>query len=432
MTTSSTAHTIHGSAEELDRAARFIGGGVASGLRRALQPQPLSFDHGSGSHLTDVDGNDYIDYVLGWGPAILGHNHPAVTQAVQHQLHKGQVFGAIHTGERRAAERLLDCLPAFERVLFSNTGTEAVQGALRLARAATGKNLVVKCAGAYHGWHDTMLLSYHGHPGGHRPVANSLGQNPRSLDDVLVIEFNDPATLSDVFSRHGQDIAAVIIDPIMSNGGVIAPTAEFLHALREECNQAGALLIFDEVITGFRIALGGAVELYGVVPDLAIYAKAMGNGFPISAIAGRADVIDLVTKGVVHAGTYNGNAAATAATIATLDTLAEPGTYDTLRATAKTLATGLQEIFRGQGINVNVHHLGPIVQLLFADTNPTTADRFDSTDWSTWDRWTRALSAHGLFLLPHGRLFLSAAHTPADIQATLQAFKAINLEEPTP
>ena len=416
---------IRGSVDALARAERLIGGGVASGLRQALEPQPVSFDYGHGSHLIDVDGNDYIDYVLGWGPAILGHTHPVVTEAVEQQIRRGQAFGGIHPGERLAAARLLSCVPQFARVLFSNTGTEAVQVALRLARAATGRNLIVKCAGAYHGWHDTMLLSYHQHPGGHRPVTNTLGQNARVLDDVLVIDFNDTDSVRSVFTNYGQDIAAVIIDPILSNSGATEPDPAFLALLREQCDSTGALLIYDEVITGFRIALGGAVELYGVVPDLAIYAKAMANGFPISAIAGQPEVIDLVTQGVVHAGTYNGNAIATAATAATLDVLARRGTYEELWAKGKALSDGLQSIFKTCRVDVESHHLGPIVQVLFGKTHPISARGFDETDWTLWNKWSRALSEEGLFLLPHGRLFLSTAHTIEDIQRTIEAFERV-------
>ncbi|TFD29118.1 aspartate aminotransferase family protein [Cryobacterium sp. TMT2-23] len=418
-------HRIRGSVDALNRAEVLISGGVTSGLRRALEPQALSFESGHGSHLKDVDGNEYIDYVLGWGPAILGHTHPAVTEAVEIQVRKGQVFGAIHPGERLAAERLLACVPQFSRVLFSNTGTEAVQVALRLARAATGRNLIVKCAGAYHGWHDTMLLSYHQHTGGHRAVSNTLGQNPRALDDVLVIDFNDVESVQSVFRQYGQDIAAVIIDPVLSNGGLIEPDPAFLTLLREQCDRTGALLIYDEVITGFRIALGGAVELYGVVPDLAIYAKAMANGFPISAVAGQPEVIDLVTQGVVHAGTYNGNAIATAATAVTLEFLALPGTYELLWAHAQALAKGLQNVFDVHGVDAQAHHLGPIVQILFGKTHPISPRDFDETDWTLWNQWSRSLSPEGLFLLPHGRMFLSTAHTAEDIQRTIKAFEGV-------
>ncbi|PRY08938.1 glutamate-1-semialdehyde 2,1-aminomutase [Kineococcus rhizosphaerae] len=412
--------------QHLERARASIGGGVTSGLRSVLQPQPLSFTSGRGSRLFDVDGNEYVDYVLGWGPVILGHAHPAVTDAVTAQVPRGQLFGGIHPGERIAAEKLLSAVPAFERVLWSNTGTEAIQVAIRLARAATGRNLIVKTSGAYHGWHDSVLLSYRGHRGGHEPVLATRGQNPRSVDDVRVVEFNDREDLAEFFGAHGQEVAAVLLDPVLSNTGVIAPDPDYLRDLRSTCDAHGALLVFDEVITGFRVALGGAVELYGTIPDLAVYAKALGNGFSVAAVAGRADVVDLVEQGCAHSGTYNGNALAMAAVSATLTELSRPGVHEQLWQTAGTLAEGLRRTFRDRRVRAHVHHLGPIVQVLPGVTDAVSPREFEGLDWSVWDRWSRRLSQAGLFLLPNGRMFLSTAHSSADIDVTLNAFGALD------
>ncbi|WP_434080493.1 aspartate aminotransferase family protein [Sanguibacter sp. Z1732] len=305
-----------------ERTKGSLAGGVSTGLRAAMKPHPLFFEGGSGPRLTDLDGHSYLDYVLGWGPVILGHGHPGLTEAVQRQLPLGATYGSGHLLEAEVAEKVLERIPGTERVLWSNTGSEATQVALRLARGVTGRQRFIKFGGHYHGWSDSMLIGYR--PGTDGTLGlGSQGQNPNALNDLHLVEWGDLATATELAQSSEADIAAIILEPVMANSGVLEPPAGFLEGLRELCDATGAVLIFDEVITGFRIDTGGAVTRYGVRPDLVVLAKAIAGGYPLAAVAGRAEIIDRTTSGIVHAGTYNGNPVVLAAGGATLDALAE-------------------------------------------------------------------------------------------------------------
>lgn len=411
------------------RTVRSLGGGVSTGLRASMQPHPIFFDRGEGSRLWDVDGNCYLDYVLAWGPTILGHSHPALTAAVAEQLARGHAYGSGHRLEYQVAEQIVATTGA-ERVLFSNTGSEAVQVALRLARAHTERRRFVKCAGSYHGWADPALISYRTFGADGSPSLESRGQNPAVLDDVVVVDFNDLDAMQRVLSDPDNDVAAVLLEPVQCNTGVIPPAAGYLSAVRELCDRTGTLLVFDEVITGYRIAYGGAAERYQVQPDIAVYAKAIAGGFPLSAVAGRADIIDTVMHGTVHAGTYNGNPIVLAAAAATLEELAKPDVYERFESLTSQLVSGVAESLQRTGVRGAVRHVGPVVQIALGIDEINDHREALAADHTLWNRLTVAMLRRGVFLLPGGRLYLSTAHTIDDIQQTVAAFDAALAELP--
>ena len=410
------------SAAAWQRARRSLGAGVSTGLRASMKPHPLFFASGAGSRMTDLDGNTYLDYVLGWGPVILGHGHPALTEAVTGRVPTGATFGAGHPLEYLAAEAVVAAIPGAERVLWSNTGSEATQVALRLARAATGRNRYVKMVGHYHGWSDTFLLGYRPDGQGRMDGPGTLGQRRGAADDVSLVPFGDLDAATAAVSADGADIAAVFVEPVLCNSGVIAPPPGYLEGLRRLCDRTGALLIFDEVITGFRIAFGGAVQRYGVRPDLVVLAKALAGGYPLSAIAGRGDLIDTVASGVVHAGTYNGNPIVLAACLATVTTLTRDGVYEAFEARGTQLADGFRAAATSHGVPGWVNQVGPVVQCAFGAGRGGTFEDFLAADQEFYDRLLVNLLRRNIFALPGGRWYLSTAHSSADIDATVAAF----------
>lgn len=403
------------------RTRRSLAGGVSTGLRAQMPPHPLSFDHGSGARLTDVDGNEYTDYVLGWGPLFLGHSHPEVTAAVAAQLSRGQAYGSGHRGEYEAAERVLEAVPAAERVLWSNTGTEANQSAFRLARAYTGRQRILKFTGNYHGWQDNVLVSYRGDGAlsSPSPGVGTRGQSHAAMRDVIVAPWLDVEAAASLIAEH--DVAAVILEPVLANTGVLAADVASLRALRELCTRTGTVLIFDEVITGFRLALGGAREHFGVIPDLSVYAKSIASGFSLAALAGRADIIDQVEHGVVHAGTYNGNPIVLSAAVATIDVLARDRPYERLATLAETLAAGAREVFARYGATGSAHSVGPIIQLAWGVDAIDSVAGYHRADWDRYDELIVALLRRGEFVLPGGRWYLSTAHDSAIVEKSLAA-----------
>lgn len=410
------------SAAMLERAKRSLPGGVSSGLRTSMKPHPLFFEQGAGSRLWDVDGNEYVDYVLGWGPLILGHSHQALVEAVTRQLPLGQTFGAGHRREFEVAERVCAAIPGMEKVLWSNTGSEAAQIALRLARAATGRVRFVKFGGHYHGWSDSMLLGYRPSADGTLHALASEGQHPRVLEDAIILPWNNLDALADVLANPEHGVAAVFTEPVLCNSGVLSPDTAFLAGLRELCDAHGVILVFDEVITGFRLAYGGGVEKYGVIPDLVVLAKAIAGGLSLAAVAGRSGIVDLAGRGVVHAGTYNGNPLCLAAAEATLDVLAQPGTYNRFDRRARRLTDGMQATLKDHGVTGTAHHVGPVVQCSPGISDAETFAMFVSADWAWYDRLTVELLRRGVFALPGGRWYLSTSHTDDDISETLTAF----------
>jgi glutamate-1-semialdehyde 2,1-aminomutase len=413
-------------------ARRRLAGGVSSSFRAAVQPEPLFLDHGAGAYVVDVDGRRFLDCALAWGPLILGHCHPAINAAVRAQLERGHMFGAQHQLEGIVAERLTEAIPCADLVTFSNSGTEAMQVAVRLARAATGRSLIVKFEGHYHGWSDSLLVSYHPSISAMGPrenpcrVLGTAGQSVAVLDEILVLPWNDSRALEEALLQHGQHVAAVVMEPILYNSGVIAPEPGYLETARMLTRQHGALLIFDEVITGFRVALGGAQEVFGVVPDLAVYAKAVAAGFPLSVIAGRREVMDLIAAGTVaHSGTYNGNPISLAAADAALDELSRPGIYPHLTALGQSLADGARALIARHKVPAIVHQFGPVMQILFTEQGTVKSYRDTvACDGALNAKLARELRMHGVLILPDGRWYLSTVHTEDDVRLALAALDA--------
>ncbi len=412
---------------EMKRAASIVPGGVNSYARTGMAPTPLVFSRAQGAYLYDVDGNKLLDYYLGMGPMILGHSPAPVINAVKAQLDKALIFAGQCEIEFEAAQLVCDLVPAAERVRFASSGTEAVQAALRLARAATGRTKILKFEGHYHGWVDSVLWS--NRPGtqeaGRReapiPVAGSAGQDPASADGLAILPWNDLALLRERIAVG--DLAAVIMEPAMCNAGAIRPKAGYLEGALEACRAHGTLLIFDETITGFRLAPGGAQQRFGVTPDIATFAKAIANGFSVSAIAGRADVMDFFAHGgVIHGGTYNAQPPAMAATVATLREVSKPGFYESLQQNGEILIDGLRKILRDAGITATVTGFGSIIHLGFGlERLPYEWRDLVQLDRKRYSAFCHAMLKRGVRLLERGTLFLSSEHGAAQIEETLVA-----------
>ncbi|MEU9823238.1 aspartate aminotransferase family protein [Pseudonocardia alni] len=414
------------SAAAYEHGRRSVGGGAATSVRAGWRPHPLFFTHGSGPRIVDVDGHSYVDHVLGWGPLLLGHAHPVVTAAAHAQLDRGVLFGSSSPAEVTAARRFLAALGWAERMLWTNTGTEAVQIALRLARAHTGRDVVVKLGGGYHGWHDTVLAGYRDYGDDGVARGHSAGQPASALTDLRVARYGDLPGTAALLEREAGRVAAILVDPTSSNTGSVEPPPGYLAGLRALADTHGAVLIFDEVVSGLRLSLAGATGRFGVVPDLATYGKAIGSGIAVAAVAGRGDVVDLVTRGVVHSGTFNGNPLATAAVLATLDVLGADGVYPALDRAAVALADDLRAVAVRAGHVVDVRALGATVVATPGVERVAGPDDFLRAD-PTW--WSHELIprmlAHGIYLLPGGRLFLSTEHGAAEHDETVAAFAAV-------
>ncbi|HKV44006.1 MAG TPA: aspartate aminotransferase family protein [bacterium] len=414
------------SAEYLQRARRVLSGGVNSNIRLAERPTPLFFSRGQGATLVDVDGRTYIDYVCGMGPIILGHGDPRVTQAITAALDHGLVFGGSHPLEIEVAERIAAAVPSVDVMRFCSSGSEAVHAALRIARAATGRWKVARFEGHYHGWLDTIYIGEQPHEPPAAPAVPGTGGQPASaLADVVVLPWNDPAALAGAAQRYRGQIAAVILEPILCNTGVILPRPGYVEAIRAWCDREGAVLIFDEVITGFRVALGGAQSLLGIRPDLTVFGKAVANGFPLSVVGGRRDLMEPVGSGaVLHGGTYNGNLPTMAAARATLQALAADGgaVYEQITRTGQALMEGLRRAGAEAGVPVLVQGMGPVFHLWITDRpsidEPHAARREGASKYA---RFAEALLRRGVRPVPGGRWYLSAAHSSAHVARTVEA-----------
>ncbi|MCW5747751.1 MAG: aspartate aminotransferase family protein [Alphaproteobacteria bacterium] len=415
-----------------EESKRHLAGGVSSNVRYASAPVPLFFERAGGARMTDVDGNTYIDYVLGNGPAILGHAPPSVTRAVADTLALGQTYAAQHERELQLARRLTGLLPSLEVVRFATSGTEAVQAAMRLARAFTGRPKIVKFEGHYHGWTDSVYVSVRpslneaGPSQAPVPVAESNGQSASVLADLIVLGWNDLDALADTFARSGQQIAGVLMEPVLVNAGVIPPQAGYLQGVSRLCREHGALFLCDEVITGFRLGLGGAQALFDVRPDITIFAKAVAAGFPLAVIGGRRDVMDcLLTGNVMHGGTYNGNVQSMAAALAALDELArdDGAVYRSMHRQGTRLMEGLRAAARQHNVPMIVQGYPQILQTFFMKGSPPRTYR-DVAAGNDRDRalaFCKALQEEGVRVNQRCAWFLSAAHDDAAIDETLAA-----------
>ncbi len=418
------------STEWFRRAVRVIPGGVNSPVRafRAVGGEPLFIRSARGAYLEDVDGNRFIDYVGSWGPMILGHAHPEVVRAVEEAVRKGTSYGAPTSLEVEMAEAICEALPSIEQVRMTSSGTEATMSAIRLARAFTGRRKVVKFEGCYHGHADALLVR-----AGSGVATLGLPDSPGVLPDVaaqtLVLPFNDERALEQAFEAHGADIACVIIEPIVGNMGCVLPKPGFLSKVRELTERHGALLIFDEVITGFRVGYHGAQGLYGIRPDLTCLGKIIGGGLPVGAFGGRGEIMRwLAPEGpVYHAGTLSGNPLAMAAGLATLRVLKREREtlYPQLERLTTRLAEGIAAEAERCGVPVRVNHIASMLTVFFTDREVTDWTSAATTDRERFRRFFRALLERGVYWppSPFETAFVSAAHEEAEIEATLEAVR---------
>ena len=412
-----------------ERSLALIPGGVNSPVRafQAVGGTPIFFREGRGSRLTDEDGRQYIDYVGSWGPLILGHADPGVLEAVRAAAARGLSFGAPTALELEMAELLTSSMPSIEQVRLVSSGTEAVMSALRLARGFTGRSIIVKFEGCYHGHSDFLLVKA---GSGALTFGNptSAGVPPEFTAHTLVLDYNDPQRAADAFARHGDDIAAVVLEPIAGNMNFMRPSDEFVHALRSLCTRHGALLVFDEVMTGFRVGPQGAQGLFGIRPDLTTLGKVIGGGLPVGAFGGRRDVMArLAPLGPVYqAGTLSGNPVAVSAGLATLRRVLEPGFFERLSRVTSTVVEGLEREARTAGVPFSTASAGGMFGLFFRARAPRAFAEVMQSDREAFNRFFHAMLERGVYLAPsaYEAGFVSAAHTPADVAATLAAARA--------
>ncbi|WP_419571308.1 glutamate-1-semialdehyde 2,1-aminomutase [Rheinheimera sp.] len=412
-----------------------IPGGVNSPVRafKSVGGTPVFIDRADGAYLFDVDGHKYIDYVGSWGPMLLGHNHPAIREAVIKAAEKGLSFGAPCPAEITMAETVSELVPSMEMVRMVSSGTEATMSAIRLARGFTGRNSILKFEGCYHGHADSLLVKA-GSGALTLGVPNSPGVPADFAKYTLTAEFNNIAQLEQMFVEHGADLACVIVEPVAGNMNCIAPVPGFLEALRRLCDQHGTVLIFDEVMTGFRVALGGAQAYYGIKPDLTTLGKIIGGGMPVGAFGGRRDIMQHIAPlgGVYQAGTLSGNPIAMAAGLAALTEIRKTGVYETLAAKTTQLISGIKQAADKTGIPLATAQVGGMFGLFFtAETQVTNYHQATRCDIDAFKRFFHLMLNKGVYLAPsaYEAGFLSLAHSDADLAQTIdaaeQSFKAL-------
>jgi glutamate-1-semialdehyde 2,1-aminomutase len=407
-----------------EQSQRVIPGGVNSPVRafRAVGGTPIFFSRGQGAYLWDADGNKYIDYVGSWGPAVLGHAHPEVVRAVQERAAMGLSFGAPTELELEMAERIVALVPSIEQVRLVSSGTEATMSAIRLARGFTGRARIIKFEGCYHGHGDALLVKAgsgaltFGNP-------SSAGVPAEVAAHTLVLNYNDTEELAKTFAQIGNEIACVIIEPVAGNMNFVMPSREYMNTLRELCSKHGSVLIFDEVMTGFRVGLGGAQTHFGIAPDLTTLGKVIGGGMPVGAFGGRRDIMAHLAPlgGVYQAGTLSGNPVAVAAGLKTLELIARPGFFDALGARTKRLVDGLVVAGRQSGAAFSGTSLGGMFGLFFSAEIPVNYAAVMRADRERFNRFFHAMLKRGIYLAPSAfeAGFVSAAHTDADVASTI-------------
>ncbi len=409
-----------------EAATEIIPGGVNSPARAwgSVGGDPLFFTSGNGSKITDVDGNTYTDYVCSWGPLILGHSHPAVMEAAQAATRSGASFGAPTEYEVEAAGLVVGAVPSIEMVRFVNSGTEASMSAMRLARAATSRDMILKFDGGYHG-HDDALLVRAGSGLASQGIADSAGVNSKLAADTLVAPYNDLAAVEKIFATYPERLACVIIEPIGGNMGVVPADPDFLQGLRRISRDDGCLLIFDEVISGFRAAYGGAQEVYGVEPDITCLGKTIGGGFPVGAYGGSKELMSHVAPlgAMYQAGTLSGNPVAMAAGAATMRELAKPGVYEELARKTERLADGLRDVFAELEVPVTINQVCGMLTVFFGVEEVVDMDSASKNDREMFSRFFHSMLENGVYLppSPFEAWFVSLAHGDEDIDATVEA-----------
>jgi glutamate-1-semialdehyde 2,1-aminomutase len=406
-----------------DRALAHIPGGVNSPVRAfgAVGGEPFFVARGEGAYLVDTDGRRYVDYVQSWGASILGHAHPKIVEAVQRAAADGTSYGAPTAREVELAEVICARVPSVERVRLVSSGTEAAMTAVRLTRGATGRDKIVKFAGCYHGHLDSLLVAA-GSGVATFGLPGSAGVTAGAVADTVVVPYNDAVAVDEVFARLGDEVAAVLVEPVAANMGVVAADADFVAALRRRCDEHGALLVFDEVITGFRVGPDGAQGVYGVTPDLSLFGKVVGGGLPLAAVGGRADLMDeLAPVGPVYqAGTLSGNPLATAAGLAALSLL-DADAYSRLEGIATRLGDGLIAVFDAAGVAAQVPRAHTLVGLFFADRPVRDYDGAQAANHKAYASFFHGLLDRGVYVAPSGyeAMFPSLAHGDTDLDTTL-------------
>lgn len=412
-----------------ERAQKLIPGGVNSPVRACLSVDsaPVFVERGQGSKLYSVDGREYIDFVESWGPLLLGHAHPAVNKAIHEAVDKGSSFGAPCEDEIRLAEAVVDAVPSIEMVRMVSSGTEATMSALRLARGYTGRNKLIKFEGCYHGHGDAFLASA-GSGVATLSIPGTPGVPDTVVADTLLAPYNNLERVKALFENHGADIAAVIVEPMAGNMGLVRPAAGFLQGLRELCDRYGALLIFDEVITGFRLSYGGAQQYFGITPDLTTLGKIIGGGMPVGAYGGRREIMERIAPcgDVYQAGTLAGNPVAMAAGIATLAEL-KKADYPALEKRVDALASEIEAILKAKGVPVTVNRLASMFTIFFTEEPVTDYDSAKKADGTLYTRFYQQMRDQGIYLAPSGFecAMVSLAHTEDDFAAMLAAVRNV-------
>lgn len=405
---------------------KVIPGGVNSPVRacKAVGTLPRFIHRAEGCRLFDADDNAYIDYVGSWGPMILGHRHPAVIQAITEALSRGTSFGAPTELEMELACRVIEAVPSVEMLRMVNSGTEATMSAVRLARGATGRDIIIKFDGCYHGHADTLLVDA-GSGVATLNIPGSPGIPASVVQHTLSLPYNDAEAVRAVMAEKGQDVAAIIVEPVAGNMGMVPPAPGFLETLREVTQENGSLLIFDEVMCGFRVAYGGAQSLYDIRPDLTCFGKIIGGGLPVGAYGGRKDIMSQIApEGAVYqAGTLSGNPVAMAAGLATLEQLRQPGVYDTLEKRSGRLAEGLAEAARRNGVPASFNRVGSMLGMFFTDRAVENFETAKTSDLTRFGRYYRQMLDEGIYLAPSQfeACFVSLAHDDAAIAQTIRA-----------
>ncbi|WP_282943124.1 aspartate aminotransferase family protein [Paenibacillus sp. RC67] len=425
------------SMDKYQEAKAYVAGGVSSSLRVSMKPTPLYVHKAYGAIIQDVDGHEYIDYMLAYGPLILGHAHRGFNERIVEAMQRGSTYGMQHDGEIQLGRRLTEILPCAEQVAFSGSGTEAVMLALRLARAYTSKRKIIRFYGHYHGWSDTIFTSFPspdfssaGQTEGNSDIIpGTNGQSRSSLQDIILLPWNDPEALEETLTKHHHEIAAVITEPIMCNSGCIAPKPGYMEFMRELTSKLDIVLIWDEVITGFRMGLGGAHERFGILPDLVTIGKALGGGIALSAVAGKREIMSLIEEGtVMHLGTLNGNGLSTAAGLAVIEELSkeEGQVLKEMENTAIRLSDGIRSLLARNGHQVVVNQLGPVFHVMFIDrTEVNDFDTFNLRDMKLYTRFAEEMLHEGVLVRPNGLWYVSSAHGQEEIDKTLSAVERV-------
>jgi glutamate-1-semialdehyde 2,1-aminomutase len=418
------------SASLFEAAKQVLPGGVNSPVRafQRVGGNPVFFKQSRGAYLIDEDDRQYIDYIGSWGPMIVGHCHPAVIAKVHQALDNGLSFGAPTEIETLMAQKVRTIMPHMEMLRMVSSGTEATMSAIRLARGFTGRDKIVKFEGCYHGHSDSLLVKA-GSGALTMGEPDSLGVPASLAQHTITLEYNNISQVEELFARSGQEISAIIVEPVAGNMGLVPPIPGFLEALRAQCDISGTILIFDEVMTGFRVALGGAQALYGVRPDLTTLGKIIGGGMPVGAFGGRKDIMSLLAPlgGVYQAGTLSGNPIAMTAGLATLEIIEAPGFYADLTQKTQNLTQGLQAAADEAGINFTTNQVGGMFGFFFTDAEVRYFSQVMDTDTQRFNLFFNGMLAQGINLAPSPfeSGFVSAAHTDADITATIQAAKTV-------